>query len=359
MTDLHPKAQRDLRRPGASLAMVAALALGWNPLAAGAATAAATDDKPAVAAEVKEAPESLADLLAIEAKVQAAIARNKDAVVGLRVGPAQGSGVIVDEKGLVYTAGHVVAEPNAKVTFLLADGRVAHGVTLGMNTDLDSGLMRITDAGTWPHAEVGRSEAVKVGAWCVALGHPGGYQADRTPVARLGRVLANRDGYLMTDCTLIGGDSGGPLFDLDGKLIAIHSRIGQTFSQNFHVPVDTYRDNRERLLAGEVWGKDVRPVIGVVGRPGGGDGCLVEDLDPSKPAAKAGVRIGDVITRIDDAEIDSLADLVAEVKKHKPGDVLKIVLTRDDVVHRLEVEVAAHSQFTPERRQKRRGQRGR
>ena len=77
--------------------------------------------------------------------------------------------------------------------------------------------------------------------WCIALGHAEGFQRDRSAPIRLGRVLGpNHMGFLSTDCALIGGDSGGPLFDLAGRLIAVHSRIGNDVQENLHVPIDHY-----------------------------------------------------------------------------------------------------------------------
>src|SRR4030095_1140333 len=102
-------------------------------------------------------------------------------------------------------------------------------------------------------AEMGASDAVKYRQWCLATGHPGGYQEDRQAVLRLGRVSDNESGAIVTDCTLVGGDSGGPLFDLDGRVIGINSRIGQNLAANMHVPVNTYRSSWERMAKGEAW----------------------------------------------------------------------------------------------------------
>ena len=96
-----------------------------------------------------------------------------------------------------------------------------------------------------------------------AMGHPGGLQVGRAPVVRLGKVLAivdRRNGrqtgdyYIQTDCPLIMGDSGGPVFDLDGKVIGINSKIGIATTSNIHVPVDSFVDTWDRLAAGEKWG---------------------------------------------------------------------------------------------------------
>jgi len=218
--------------------------------AAGVARAAAENDQVA-------APKNVAELKAIQARIESVVAKVVPCTVGVRIGPAQGSGVIVSGDGLVMTAGHVVGKPGQDVTFLLADGKSAKGKTLGAYKTADAGLMKITEAGKWPFVERGRSAELKSGAWCVAVGHPLGYRENRPPVVRIGRVLRAAENVIQTDCPLVGGDSGGPLFDLDGKLIGINSRIGGSTSQNFHVPIDIFHEHWDRLLKGEAWERDL------------------------------------------------------------------------------------------------------
>jgi serine protease Do len=197
--------------------------------------------------------------------VQKVIAKVLPATVGVRIGNSAGSGVIVSEDGLVMTAGHVVGKPGQDVTFFFHDGKTAKGKTLGMFVTADAGMMKITDAGKYPFVELGTSADLKSGTWCVALGHPLGYQPGRPPVVRVGRVLRIREAVIQTDCTLVGGDSGGPLFDLQGRVIGIHSRIAGPTDVNLHVPVDIFRENWDRLLKGDSWqeelyGRDSTPV---------------------------------------------------------------------------------------------------
>src|SRR5205807_1727365 len=97
------------------------------------------------------------------------------------------------------------------------------------------------------------SADLKKGQWVITVGHPGGFRPDRSPPVRLGRVIESTKSLVRTDCTIVGGDSGGPLFDMTGKVVGIHSRIGAPLSANIHVPVDTYRDTWDRLVKGEVW----------------------------------------------------------------------------------------------------------
>jgi serine protease Do len=203
----------------------------------------------------KVAPENLDDLRALENHVQRVLARVMPAVVGLQVGAGQGSGVIVDADGTILTAGHVSGTPDQKAIAVLPSTKRLKAKTLGKNGGIDSGMMKIAEPGPWPYVEMGNSADLKVGQWVIAIGHPGGFRDNRTPVVRVGRILVANQFFIRTDCTLVGGDSGGPLFDMRGRVIGIHSRIGATaITENMHVPIDTYRLTWERLASSESWG---------------------------------------------------------------------------------------------------------
>ena len=205
-----------------------------------------------------ESPTDVAKLRALELRVEKMLDKAKAATVGVRMGAAQGSGVIVSEDGYVLTAGHVSAKPGVECTLVMPDGKVLKGKTLGRNGSIDSGMIKIVAEGKYPFAEMGKSGPLKKGQWVVAIGHPGGFRANRTPVVRVGRILYADPSLIRTDCTLVGGDSGGPLFDLDGKVIGIHSRIGgNSITENVHVPIDTYRQTWERLVASQNWGGQI------------------------------------------------------------------------------------------------------
>jgi S1-C subfamily serine protease len=211
---------------------------------------------PAVLSKV--APENVEDLRALEKHVQKVLERVLPSVVGVRVGAGQGSGVIVSEDGLILTAGHVSGSANLKAVIHLPDGKELKGKTLGRRRDIDSGMMKITTEGKYPFLEMGKSSELKKGQWVIAVGHPGGFRANRTPVVRLGRILFVNGSLIRTDCSLVGGDSGGPLFDMQGRVIGIHSRIGPgEITENIHVPIDTFRDTWDRLAKGEVWGGQI------------------------------------------------------------------------------------------------------
>ena len=313
-----------------------ALLLGLTPLTPLRAESRATAlDKPL--------PETVQDLRAIQERVQKVVAKVTPSTVGIRIGNAAGSGVIISKDGYVLTAGHISGEPDRIAIIILADGKQLKGKTLGSNESIDSGLIRITDKGEWPAVEMGDAAKLKEGAWCLALGHPEGYRPGRPPVLRLGRVLERKDKLLRTDCALVGGDSGGPLFDLDGKVIGIHSRIGDRLTINIHVPVDTYRNTWDRLVKGEVWGggKKRGPYIGVQ-LDEDADDCRIVKVDKGSPAEKAGLQADDVVLRFGKDKVEDLDDLLALIGKRKPGDEVPIRVRRGKEILNLKVVVGRH-----------------
>ena len=285
---------------------------------------------------LKPTPDTVADLRALQAQVEAIVTKVTPAVVGLRVERGQGSGVIISDDGYVLTAGHVASKPNIDVRVVLADGKTVRGKTLGVNHSIDSGLVKISDpppgGGKWPFVEMGLSGQLHKAQWCIALGHPGGFKLGRTAPLRLGRILDTRGTFIRTDCTLVGGDSGGPLFDLDGKVIGIHSRIGSTVNDNMHVPVDTFRDTWDRLVKAEEWGEPMfrpRPYLGVVPDKEAPN-CRVAEVDIDSPAERAGFKPGDIITSFDAKPIENLAQFSTQLGSHKPDDEISIQILRDD-----------------------------
>jgi serine protease Do len=284
----------------------------------------------------KPVPENVDDLKAIEKQEKTVLGKVMPCVVGLQVNGKngqswQGSGVIVREDGYVLTAGHVSGDPDSEVTVILPDGTKLKGKSLGANNGIDSGLIKITKDGKYPFAEMGVSKDVKDGAWCICVGHPGGYKEGRTPVVRLGRILAHNDNHLTSDCTMVGGDSGGPLFDMEGKVIGINSRIGMTINANIHVPVDTYRETWDRLAKGEVWGgiRFGNPNYMGFKLESDKNDCTVTTVDKNSPADKAGMRVGDVILKFDGKEVKNYEDVRTIFRKKKPGDEVEIEVKRD------------------------------
>lgn len=285
-------------------------------------------------------PLGIADLKAMQSHVQKLTEQLSKATVGVQVGAAQGSGVIITKDGYVLTAAHVAGKPNIDVVFFMADGRELKGKTLGLNRTMDAGLMKITEAGEYPFAEMGASDGLKEGQWCLATGHPGGYQSDRGIVLRLGRVLLLDRQAITTDCTLVGGDSGGPLFDMQGRVIGINSRIAGPIEANMHVPVSTYResDTWQRLNKGDAWGHypGQEPYIGVRGEQGSTN-AKVASVVPDSPAAKAGLQAGDIVLKFADQDLADFPSLTAAVRERQPGDRITLSVKRGEETIELKV----------------------
>ncbi len=263
--------------------------------------------------------------------------------VAIQVGRANGSGVIVGAEGDVLTAAHVVGAPHRAATILLPDGTIARGKTLGLNQELDAGMIRITDPGPWPFAPLGNSKALQAGQWCLATGHPGGFAPKRLPVLRFGRILKAEDSALLTDCTLVGGDSGGPLFDLQGRVIGIHSRIGKNLTINVHVPIGPYQESWDRLARGEIWGlleSSERGWLGVT-EDRRVEQARILQVQPDSPAAQAGMQSGDVIVRVADAKIDTFGQLQKEVQRYPPGELIRLQVRRQATLLELQVKLGS------------------
>ena len=304
-----------------------------------------------------------------------------------------GSGVIVSKDGLILTAGHVLAATGTELTITLPGGREVKGKSLGRDMNRDAALAQITDPGDYPFVEMAPADSVEAGEWVLALGHPGGYDPQRGAPLRVGRLWENDSkAYFRSDCTVSGGDSGGPLFDLEGRVVGIHSSISQNLSENRHVPIGVFAADMERLKNGDVWGKlsnlmpgmkDAEELDETKPRPGREEregeakrplrrspraepptepeaaptkqkvylgvklealedksGVQVVEVADGSPAAKAGLELEDIITKIDGANVTENGDIVSKVQSAKAGDKLKLTVKRGGSEKELEVTLA-------------------
>lgn len=319
-----------------------------SPTAAGSVTSGGTEIS--VAQQLRRLlriggePTSIDQLRSLESQNSRVAAKAAACTVSVQIGPAQGCGVIITESGFVLTAAHVAMRPGKLAQITLSNGRTVTARTLGMNRNVDAGLMRIEpnqNAGKpWPYASLGTSKDIRSGMWCIATGHPGGYDASRGPVARVGRILYANNNSIETDCALIGGDSGGPLFDISGKLIAVHSRIGNDVTENLHVPIDHYDTSWKRMRAGEAYGflPGFRPVLGIKGISQS-DGAAIDTVYPGSPAEDAGLKPGDIIEQFNDLSIGSFESLQAAVSDTMPGERVSLWISRAGKSLRVNVEI--------------------
>jgi serine protease Do len=300
-------------------------------------------------------PANISELKALQGRIQDMVKKVMPATVGVMKGNSAGSGVIVSEDGYVLTAAHVIGnKADQDVTLIMPDGKHVKAKTCGSNSGIDSGMIKISEEGKWPFAPLGDSSALKKGEWCFSLGHPGGYHSNRKPVLRVGRILDSTDTVVRTDCTLVGGDSGGPLFDLDGRVIGIHSRIGLPIVFNFHVPVDTFRETWDRLAKGDEWtsmkvkvaAKAVAPKVVQQAASDAANrlptasiegtklalvaGMMrVQEVTPGSLAEKAGIKPKDYLLKIEGKEVANYDDIAGVLKKKWPGQTVTLVVERN------------------------------
>ncbi len=256
-----------------------------------------------------------ADLEERQQLLDDAITLVSPAVVAITDGLGSGTGVVVSADGIVLTASHVVDTTRRfrarrrAIRVVFPDGETAECKLLGMNRFCDAAMLKIVQRNsdeTFPHVEMGRSSEMDRGDWCFAMGHPGARRDDRPAVVRFGRVLSRSDQTIVSDNAIVLGDSGGPLFDLQGRVVGIHSMITRIIVENRHVAVDVWHRDWDRLRNGETWGKLQINDDEIASTSFVGIGLAWKDyrvrvnrVIPDSPAQRAGFRRGDTILQVD------------------------------------------------------------
>lgn len=248
-----------------------------------------------------------------------------------------GSGVVVSAGGLILTAAHVV-EGVDELLVIFPDGKQEKAVVLGANYTRDAAMVKLVNSGPWKAVRMGDSSRLEVGSYVIALGHSKGFDPNRRPPVRFGRIVADgKQRFMMSECTLIGGDSGGPLFNLQGELVGIHSSIGGHLSINNHVPMSVYQEDWKRLSEGEHWGQlglnpmadPDFPILGFsMAESLQRDGVMVDDVLMDSPADSTGLLYGDKIKKMNNREVLMARDLVRELERHKAGDSIELIVER-------------------------------
>jgi len=188
----------------------------------------------------------------------------------------------------------------------------------------------------------------KLGDWVITLGHSGGFDLGRKPPVRVGRLLRKKRAAFVTDAILIGGDSGGPLINLDGELIAIHTSIGDITADNRHVPLAIFRRDWNRMKRGDSWGK--LPELNEPGdksRPGkmgvnvdrNAPNARVREVNDGSAADEIGLVPGDVIVQFDNVIINDGTHLIEVVKRFHAGDVVPLRVRRNGAIMKLEIQL--------------------
>ena len=268
---------------------------------------------------------------------------------------SQGSGVIINENGLVLTNAHVVEKVD-DVSVTLADGTICDGQVLGTDAVTDLALVKIEDLSYSNFAPLGNSEDLEVGDWAIALGTPYGLEKTVTLgiVSSLHRDINSlgfsdkRLDLIQTDAAINPGNSGGPLINSNGEVIGINTlvRSGPGAGLGFAIPINLAKNVSEQLLKN---GKVIHPYLGVqlislnpkIAQEHNRDpnslvqlpernGALIQSVIPNSPAEKAGLRRGDLVIAAEDISIEEPKALLDEVEKAQIGKVFLLNVLRDN-----------------------------
>jgi len=256
----------------------------------------------------------------------------------------QGSGFIVSSDGYILTNGHVV-EDASEVTVRTTDRREYSAKVVGVDSITDVAVLKIEARGL-PTVQLGDPAKLKPGEWVIAIGSPFGFENSVTAgiVSATARTMRDSNAYtsfIQTDVAVNPGNSGGPLFNLQGEVVGINSQIysrtGGYMGLSFAVPIDIADSVRQQLIAS---GKVTRSKIGVVinevnaqlaesfglDRP---RGALISRIEPKSPGAKAGLKTGDIILKVDGSVIEKSTQVPVLISNQKPGSQIGLEIWRD------------------------------
>jgi len=265
-----------------------------------------------------------------------------------------GSGVIISSDGYIVTNNHVIKDAE-EISVRLTDFEEFEAKIVGRDPKTDVALIKIKPGKKLPFATFGDSAKLRVGEWVIAIGNPFGFENTVTAgiVSAKGRNIGNSpyENFIQTDASINMGNSGGPLFNMEGKLVginsAIYSRDGGNIGLGFAIPANMVHNVVEQL---KKHGKVIRGWLGVMVQHVNADlakefgldrpkGALVGEVIKGSPAEKAGIKQGDIIVRFMDHEIKQMSELPAIVAQTPVGTRARVVVIRKGKEKTLTVKI--------------------
>jgi periplasmic serine protease, Do/DeqQ family len=267
-----------------------------------------------------------------------------------------GSGFIISSDGYILTNNHVVDHADV-VTVRLQDRRTLTAKVIGTDPTYDIAVLKVDAGGSLPVVSLGDSRNLKPGQWVLAIGSPFGFDYTVTQgiVSAVGRNLGQQDqpytSFIQTDVPINRGNSGGPLFDLQGRVVGVNSQIysntGDYMGVSFSIPIDVAMNAVQQIKSK---GYVSRGQLGVTMQPvsddivkafklDNGAGAAVVDVTPGSGAAKAGIQPGDIILSYNGQLLQQAADLPPLVGMTKPGSKVPVEILRNGKKQTLEVTI--------------------
>lgn len=279
-----------------------------------------------------------------------------------RVVEGVGSGVVVSKDGYILTNAHVVQDGKAeKIEVLLTNGKKSSAKLLWYDTTLDLAVIKTDMTGLKP-VEMGDSDKVQIGDKAIAIGNPlgldlqstltSGYISgkDRTITLQNGLQM---DGLMQTDAAINSGNSGGGLFDQEGKLIGINTAKASAEGIGFTIPINVAKTIVDNIVSGGsfegvklgISGVDVKTFQQATGQKLSIDkGIYVVEVVRESSAQKAGVTRGDIITKVNGKEINTMSSLKKALLEVRPQQKGKITVYRDGNTKDLDIEFSTLQQ---------------
>jgi len=272
-----------------------------------------------------------------------------DTKLGFESGRAAGTGMVISKDGEVLTNAHVISGATSITVTVVTTGTTYTAKVLGSDTTRDIALLKLENASNLETVVLGDSSSVQTGDAITAVGNAGGVGGEPSvspgQVTALNQSITVNDAsngdqgqlseLIQTDAGLQPGDSGGPMYDADGKVIGINTaadagRFRQGSQESYAIPIDTAESIADQIRSGK--GSDtvqigVKGFLGVqvaLSAGSGQSGAVIDSVLDGTPAAGAGLQQGDVITAVDGQTVDSNDALTAGLHGHHPGDQVKL-----------------------------------